>query len=71
MKTVRKEKPTLWVDQYGNKFYADTLKKLKAQIPGRVSKMYWENRDQSITYHVGYVIGDHWLNGYVQMRKPA
>ena len=64
----------LYVDQYGNKFYASTLKELRQQIPGRVSKMYWDSgylKGPIKTYHVGYVIGNHWLNAYQPMMKEC
>ncbi len=64
----------LYVDQYGQKFYASTLKELKAQIPGKVSKMYWDSnftKGPVKTYHVGYVIGKHWLNAYQQVWKEC
>ena len=62
---------TLYIDQYGNKFFAKTLKELKAEI-GRTkaSKMYVDSTDGK-TYHIGYVIGEHWLKAYTPMRKAA
>ncbi len=59
-------KPTLWVDQFGNKFYASTRKELVVKVGGgRVSKMYVDGKDGKAK-HIGYVIGQHWLTGYVQ-----
>lgn len=60
----------LYIDQYGNRFYASTRKELKAQIPGKVSLMYVDkaNGDVMIT---GYVIGAHWLTEYVPNERPA
>lgn len=54
----------LYVDQYGNKFYAPSLAELRKQIPGRASPMYVDKKDGS-TMHVGVVIGDHWLTEYI------
>ena len=51
---------TLFIDQYGNKYWASTVKELREQIPGRCSKMYVDKTDGR-TMHVGYVIGQHWL----------
>lgn len=59
-------KRTLFIDQYGNRFWASTLSELKAQLSGRVEKMYTDKVDGS-TYHTGYVIGQHWLTAY----RPA
>lgn len=60
----------LYIDQYGNKFWARTLKELRAQIPGRCSKMYVDKKDGS-TVHTGYVIGQHWLTAFVPWEQPA
>lgn len=59
-------KATLYLDQYGTRFYASTVKELRAQIGmggSKVSKMYRDKKDGSIV-HVGYVIGQHWLKAY-------
>lgn len=59
----------LYIDQYGNKFFAKTIKDLKAQIgKTKASKMYIDGKDGK-TYHVGYVIGGHWLNAYKPMQN--
>lgn len=62
----------LYIDQYGQCFFADTVKELREQIgmgSSRVSKMY--NDIDGKTYHVGYVIGRHWLTKYVSGAKLA
>ncbi len=56
-------KMMLYLDQWGNKFWARTVKELREQIPGRVGKMHVDKKDGSIV-HVGYVIGEHWLTAY-------
>ena len=56
----------LYIDQYGNKFHANTVKELRSQIGGggsRVSRMYIDKRDGR-TVAIGYVIGQHWLKVY-------
>lgn len=63
-----KGKWTLYIDQYGNKIGASTLKELIKKVReriggGRVYKMYVDKKDGSVC-HVGYVIGDHWFNAY-------
>lgn len=61
---------TLYLDQYGNQFTADTVKELRQQIPGRCSKMYIDRKDGS-ALHIGYVIGQHWLTMYQRVEVPA
>jgi len=56
----------LYRDQYGNTFFADTVKELRAQIANgksRVSNMYRDKADGT-TVKTGYVIGQHWLAEY-------
>jgi hypothetical protein len=64
----------LYIDQYGNKFYAATLKALRSQIANgnsRVSIMYMDSALHG-TMRTGYVIGQHWLTEYVAtVRKVA
>ena len=43
----------LFVDQYGQKFYAKTVKELKEQLPGRIRKMYVDGKNGGV-FHVGY-----------------
>jgi len=59
----------VYIDQYGTRFYASTRKDLKRQIPGRINKMYQEFDGK--TYHVGYVIGSHWLTKFTADIKPV
>lgn len=61
---------TLYVDQYGNKFYANTLKELREQVSGRCSRMFIDTKGGKV-FHVGYVIGGHWLTGYAQTMKEV
>lgn len=63
----------LYVDQYGNRFYASTVAELRSQIGmggSRVSKMYRDKPDGSVT-HTGYVIGQHWLTAYAPVELAA
>lgn len=66
-------KPTLYLDQYGNRFWAKTIKELRNQIGmggSRVSKMYRDKKDGSVV-HVGYVVGSHWLTAYQPVERAA
>lgn len=57
-------KPLLYLDQYGNKWWAHTRKELVAKIGGgRVSKMYVDKLDGR-TVQTGYVVGPHWCTAY-------
>ena len=57
-------KQTLFLDQYGGVWHATTIKDLREQIGGAVSKMYIDNKDRTKTYHTGYVIGQLWLSAF-------
>ena len=59
----------LYISQYGDKFYAKTLKELRQQIPGRCSKMYVDRKEK--TLDVGYVIGQLWLTAYQPIEKEV
>lgn len=57
-------KHLLYIDQYGNKFFASTVKELREKVGGgRISKMYLDTASGKVL-HVGYVIGQHWLTAY-------
>jgi len=59
-----KGKLMLYLDQYGNRWFARTVAELRAQIGGgRVSKMYIDAKGGE-THHVGYVVGQHWCTAY-------
>lgn len=63
----------LYIDQYGNRFWARTVKELREQIAGgksRVSIMYADTKDGR-TVRRGYVIGQHWLSAYTPENRPA
>ena len=58
--------PTLYIDQWGTKYWAKTVKELRKCVGmggSRVSKMYRDKKDGRVV-HVGYVVGDHWLMAY-------
>lgn len=60
----------LYVDQYGQTFGACSIKELRTKVRGRCSKMYVDRADGTAV-HVGYVIGQHWLNMYAPVELPA
>jgi hypothetical protein len=58
-------KTILYIDQYGNKWWARSVRELRGKIGGgRVSKMYCDKKDGSAV-HTGYVVGIHWCSAYV------
>ena len=60
----------LWRDQYGQSFTASTLTELRDKVGGgKIEKMYQDSADRTKSYHTGYVIGRHWLTGYIPMRN--
>jgi hypothetical protein len=61
----------LYLDQFGNRFWAHSVRELRERIGGgRVSKLYQDKRDGSAV-HIGYVIGQHWLSAFVPVERPA
>lgn len=62
-------KMTLFMDQYGRCVHARTLRELHAQIPGRIAKMYCDDKSGR-TFHVGYVVGSYWLTAFSPVRIP-
>ena len=64
-------KAILYIDQYGNKIWAKTVKALRQQVGGgccRVSKIY-QSDTKGNDFHVGYVVGDRWFHGFVSMEN--
>lgn len=60
----------LWVDQYGDKVWARTVKELREKVGGgKVSKMYHDFKEGPPA-HVGYVVGSRWFNAFLPMRRP-
>ena len=57
-------KTTLFIDQYGSKLWARTVRELRELAGGgRVSKMYVDKKVGG-TMHVGYVVGARWFSAY-------
>ncbi len=63
--------PTLYIDQYGSKYWAKTVRDLRSKVGmggSRVRKMYADKKDGK-SVHIGYVVGDHWLTAYQRVEK--
>jgi hypothetical protein len=62
-----KGKTLLYIDQYGQKYLASTIKELKKEVSPYgnlpVSKMYRDKKNGT-TVHVGYIVGQHWCTAY-------
>jgi hypothetical protein len=66
-------KPTLYIDQYGSKYWARTVRELRSEVGmggSRVRKMYVDKKDGG-SLHIGYVVGDHWLTAYQRVERAA
>ena len=63
----------LYVDQWGNRFYAQTVKELRSQIANgksRVRIMYVDKKDGSVM-RIGYVVGQHWLREFIPNERKV
>jgi hypothetical protein len=66
-------KQTLYIDQWGGKHWAKTVKELRSKIGcggSRVRKMFRDKKDGSYV-HVGYVVGQHWLTAFRPVEIPG
>jgi hypothetical protein len=60
----------LFIDQYGNRIYAKTVRELREKRGGgRVGKMYVDRGDK--TLHIGYVVGNQWFTEYAPVERAA
>lgn len=65
MKRNKTHFKNLYIDQYGSTYYASSVKELRSKIGmggSKVHKMYQDIATDR--YHIGYVIGSHWLRKY-------
>lgn len=62
----------IWVDQYNNKFWAESQTELKAKynIPGRIQPMFQDKKDGT-TVKVGCCIGQYWFTQYAPVETPV
>ena len=72
---IKTNKPLyLFIDQYGEKHYARTVKELREQFGGgKVSKMYVDKINgphAGKSVHCGYVIGGHWFTQFLPVERP-
>lgn len=68
-------KPILYIDQYGQKLWAKTVKELREKAGGgRVFKIYvdkiaGEHAGKSV--HCGYGVGSRWFSAFAPVEIPA
>lgn len=65
----------LFVDQYGQNYFAKNLKELKSKVcpylkAPKTSKMYQDKKDGTVVF-VGYVISNYWLTCYLPLEINA
>ena len=64
-----KNEQLLYIDQYGYKYMASTVKELCKQVGGtKASKMYIDTKEGE-TKHIEYIIKSHWLRAYSPVYK--
>jgi len=68
-------KSTLYIDQYGGKLWAHTIKELREKAGGgRVFKIYVDKiggQHAGHSCHIGYGIGRRWFHAYIPFEVPA
>jgi hypothetical protein len=61
----------LYMDQYGEHWYARSVRELYRKLGGRrPTKMYIDKKDGSAV-HIGYVVGRHWCTMFAPVELPA
>ena len=61
----------LWVDQYGERIYARSIKELREKAGGgHVSKMYVDQKNGPPVC-LGRVVGRRWFTAFVPYQVPA
>ena len=64
----------LYLDQFGNYFYAGTVRELRGKVGSsgsRIAKMYVRNGADGEPRHIGYVIAGHWLRVCAPIELPV
>lgn len=65
----------LYVDQYGDKIWAHSVKELREKVGGgRVFKIYVDKiagQHAGKSVHCGYGVGRRWFNAFVSVEIPA
>ena len=64
----------LMLYQFGNYFYARTVRELRGKVGSsgsRIAKMYVRNGADGEPRHIGYVIAGHWLRMFAPIELPV
>ena len=64
----------LYLDQFGNYFYARTVRELRGKVGSsgsRIAKMSVRNGADGEPRHIGYVIAGHWLRMFAPIELPV
>lgn len=62
-------KPMLYIDQWGARITACTLRELREKCGGgRIFKIYVDGK-MGETIHIGYGVGNRWFRGYVPFAR--
>jgi hypothetical protein len=68
------DEPTLFIDQYGHRYWASNLKELREQVcpyaQSHAQRMYRDTKSAG-TVWVGYVVGSRWLEAFKPVREKA
>ena len=64
-----------YLDQYGYKYGAHTLKELKKEVCPYTkypkTAIMYQDKKSGDTVRVGYIISDHWLTAYIPWEKKV
>ena len=61
----------LFIDQYGDRIYADTVKELREKAGGGVTRRMFHDMPEGPPMHVGYVVGRRWFTEDAVVERPA
>jgi len=66
---VKKEIYRLFIDQYGEKIFARTVKELCKKAGRTKAKRMYIDTEKNGTLHIGYVVGRRWFTEYMPVRR--
>ena len=61
----------LYLDQWGNKYFAKTVKELCKKVGYSKARRMYVDRKNGEVRHIGYVVGPHWLTAYIPYEGEA
>lgn len=73
MNNFKTSETSVFIDQYGHKYYAKNRKELVQAVSPygspKVSIMYQDKADGT-SVRIGYIIGEHWCVEYKKIERP-